>query len=206
MENKLQELTQRLYDEGLSKGRQEAETLVSDAQAQARKIVADARAEAERIVREAETRSADLQKNAMTELNLAGKQAVARLKQSIQEMVTARALGTSVGEAAMDPAFVRETLVAVCRNWQGSGAGNVTLSALLPESMRDKLDAEFERSVKESLGGGLEIAYSNGVKSGFRIGPKDGSFHINFTDDGFDALLGEYLRPKVSQVLYGTHD
>ena len=50
MENKLQQLTQKLYDEGLEKGRAEADKLVADAKAEARKIVAEARAEAEEIV------------------------------------------------------------------------------------------------------------------------------------------------------------
>ena len=41
MENKLQELTQKLYDEGLEKGRAEAGKLISDARAEAQKILAE---------------------------------------------------------------------------------------------------------------------------------------------------------------------
>ena len=41
---KLQELTDKLYQEGLEKGRAEADSLVSEAKSQAEKIVADARA------------------------------------------------------------------------------------------------------------------------------------------------------------------
>ena len=51
MENKLQQLTQKLYDEGLEKGRAEAERLVSEAKSEAAKIIADAKAEAEAIVK-----------------------------------------------------------------------------------------------------------------------------------------------------------
>ena len=47
MENKLQQLTQKLYDEGLEKGRAEAERLVSEAKSEAAKIIADAKAEAD---------------------------------------------------------------------------------------------------------------------------------------------------------------
>ena len=43
-------MTQKLYDEGLEKGRAEADKLVADAKAEAQKIVAEARAEAEEIV------------------------------------------------------------------------------------------------------------------------------------------------------------
>ena len=40
MENKLQELTKKLYDEGLEKGRAEADRLVGEAKNEAAKIVA----------------------------------------------------------------------------------------------------------------------------------------------------------------------
>ena len=47
MENKLQELTKKLYDEGLEKGRAEADRLVGEAKNEAAKIVAEARAQAD---------------------------------------------------------------------------------------------------------------------------------------------------------------
>ena len=49
MENKLKELTDRLYGEGLEKGRIEADRLVAEAKEKAAKILADATAEASRI-------------------------------------------------------------------------------------------------------------------------------------------------------------
>ena len=53
MENKLQELTDKLYNEGLSKGKQEAEALKAAAAAESEKIIADARKEAEKIIADA---------------------------------------------------------------------------------------------------------------------------------------------------------
>ena len=57
MENKLQQLTQKLYDEGLEKGRAEAKRLVSEAKNEAAKIIADAKAEAEAVVKAAEAKA-----------------------------------------------------------------------------------------------------------------------------------------------------
>ena len=48
MENKLQQLTQKLYDEGLEKGRAEAERLVAEAKTNAAKIVKEAEAQVRR--------------------------------------------------------------------------------------------------------------------------------------------------------------
>ena len=80
MENKLQELTKKLYDEGLEKGRAEADRLVGEAKNEAAKIVAEARAQAEEIVKKARDKAEDVEKNTMTEIALAGKQAAAKIK------------------------------------------------------------------------------------------------------------------------------
>lgn len=40
------------------------------------------------------------------------------------------------------------------------------------------------------------------MKSGFKVAAKDGGYYISFSDADFDALLGEYLRDKVSELLF----
>lgn len=202
MENKLQQLTQKLYDEGLEKGRAEADKLVADAKAEARKIVAEARAEAEEIVKKAEAKAEDVSKNTMTEISLAGKQAVGRIKSEIASLIIAKATARGVKEAVVDPAFIKEMLVAVAKNWNGSDSGKVELQALLPEGERKKLDAAFEESAKELLAAGFEVGWSKEVKTGFKVGAKEGGYYISFADADIEALLAEYLRDKVFQLLF----
>lgn len=202
MENKLQQLTQKLYDEGLEKGRAEADRLVADAKAQAAKIEEEARAEAESIVKKAQAKAEDVEKNTMTEIALAGKQAVAKIKAEISSMIVAKSVSEGVKAAVVDPAFIQEMLLSVAKNWNGADAGKVELKALLPEAKRKELDAAFEKSSKTLLAAGIEVGYSKEVKTGFKVGAKDGGYYISFSDADFDALLGEYLRDKVAELLF----
>lgn len=202
MENKLQQLTQKLYDEGLEKGRAEAGKLVDVANKDAEKILSEARAQAEDIVRKAQVKAEDVAKNTLTEIALAGKQAVARIKSEITALIVAKATSAGVKESAVDPVFIREMLLSVAKNWNGANSGKVELQALLPEMEKAKLDAAFEKSAKELLAAGIEVGYSKEVKSGFKVGAKDGGFYISFSDADIEALLGEYLREKVSQMLF----
>lgn len=202
MENKLQELTRKLYDEGLEKGRADADRLIADAKAQAQKILAEAEARAAEIVRQAETRAEDVEKNTMTEISLAGRQAVSKIKSEIASLIVARSTADGVKSAALDPRFLEEMLVAVARNWNGADAGKVSLQALLPEEAREKLDKAFAASARTLLDAGIEVGWSGDVKSGFKIGPKEGGYYISFTDADLEALLGEYLRDKVYQLLF----
>ena len=195
-------MTQKLDDEGLEKGRAEADRLEAEARSKADKIVYEAKAEAEEIVRKAQAKAEDVEKNTLTEIALAGKQAVARIKSEIAELIVAKAAGTGVAEAALDPEFIKEMLLAVAKNWNGADAGKVELKALLPEGERAKLDAAFGKSAQELLAAGIEVGYSKEVKTGFKVGAKEGGYYLSFSDADMEALLGEYLREKVSRMLF----
>lgn len=203
MENKLQELTNKLYEEGLSKGRNDAEKLVADAEAKAKKIIADAREKARDIESDAQKSAEELKKNTLTEISLAGKQAVTALKENIAEMIIAKTVSGSVGKAAVEPSFIKDMLLAVAKNWNGANSEKVTLSAYLPADWQAKFEKEFDAGAKELLKEGIEVGYSEKVKSGFKVGEKNGGYYISFSDADFDALLGEFLKEKVSKILYG---
>ena len=202
MENKLEKLTQKLYEDGLSKGRKEAEKVLADAKAEADKIVADAKGAADKILKTAKLKSEELANNAQTEIALACKQTVTALKNSIAEMIVAKSIKEDVREANLDPAFIKDMLLAVAKSWSGAQGGKVLLEALLPADRKSTLDKAFEVSVKDILAAGVEIKYSNSVENGFKIGPKAGGFHISFSDADFDALLSDYLRSNVAEILY----
>ena len=201
MANKLQELTEKLYGEGLEKGRAEGERMVAEAKAEAAKILAEAEAKAEAVVKAAQDKAEDIEKNTMTEIALAGKQAIAKIKAEIAEMIIAKSTSEAVKSATLDAAFVKDMLLEVARNWNGA-VSQVELNALLPEAHKAEFAAAFEKSAKELLAAGIEVGYSKDVKSGFKVGAKNGGYYISFSDESFDALLKEYLREKVSQMLY----
>lgn len=202
MDNKLQALTEKLYGEGLEKGRAEGERLVEEAKKRASQIVADAEGRAAAIVEDARTKAADIEKNTMTEITLAGKQAVAKIKGEIADAIVSKGTTAAVGSAGLDAAFIKEMLVEVARNWNGSEDKKVSLQALLPEAHKAKLDAAFTKCAQELLAEGIEVGWSKEVKSGFRVGEKNGGYYISFSDESFDALLKSYLREKVYKMLY----
>ena len=200
MGNKLQELTDKLFAEGLEKGRAEADNLVAEAKSKAQKIVAEAEAKAAAIVAAAEDKAADVEKNAMTEISLAGKQAVAKIKSEIETLIVAKSAGEGVKAANLDTAFIKDMLLAVAKGW--NNGAKVELSALLPEAKKAELDKGIEAAAKALLAEGVEVGFSADVKSGFKVGEKGGGYYISFSDESFEALLSVYLRDKVAQLLF----
>lgn len=201
MENtKLQQLTDKLYQEGLEKGRAEADSLVAEAEARAAKIVAEAEARAAKIVTDAERKAEDVEKNAMTEIALAGKQAVAKIKSEIETLIVAKVSAEGVKSANLDPAFIKEMLLAVAANWNNGAKAD--LKALLPEAKKAELGTAFDAAAGALLAEGIEVGFSSDVKSGFKVGEKNGGYYISFSDESFEALLGGYLREKAAELLF----
>lgn len=198
--SKLQELTDRLFQEGLEKGRAEADNLVAEAKSKAQKIVADAEAKAAQIIADAEAKAVDVEKNAMTEISLAGKQAVAKIKSEIENLIVAKSVGQGVKSANLDAAFIKDMLLAVAKNW--NNGAKVELSALLPEAKKAELGTAFEAAAKSLLAEGIEVGFSADVKSGFKVGEKNGGYYISFSDESFEALMSGYLREKVAQLIF----
>lgn len=197
--NKLQQLTEKLYEEGLSKGRQEAEEMVAKAEEQAAKLIAEAEAKAAAIVKAAEENAAEVKKNNETEMRLATRQMVAALKENIANLVVAKVDEPAVHAALLDVEFVKEMLLGVARIWNGE---KVSLEATLPVEMKARLDADAEGAVKALLAEGVEVGFSEKVRSGFRVAPKEGGYYISFTEEDFSALLAEYLKEKITKMLF----
>ena len=200
MENKLEQLTQKLYEEGLEKGRAEGERQLAEANEKAAKIVAEAEAKAAEIAAKAAAAAEELRKNTNSELAVAGREVVARIKNELTSLVTFRAVAGGVRAANLDAEFIREMLLAVAKNWNPSE--KVSLQALLPETQKVALEGAMKASVGQLLAAGVEIGYSKDVRTGFKVGEKNGSFYIGFSDENLEALLTAFLREKVAAILF----
>jgi len=134
MDNRLQELTEKIYREGLEKGNQEAEKIVSAAKAQAEEIIKRARVEENRILEEAKKASAEMRENTMVELKLSMRQAMNNLRQEITDLISKKVTSQAIKGIADDPAFIRDILLAVASNWSPDKSGRTDLVVLLPAS------------------------------------------------------------------------
>jgi V/A-type H+/Na+-transporting ATPase subunit E len=202
MENKLQELTQKLYNEGVEKANAEAEKILAEARSEAEKLKQDAQKDAQKIIADAEQKSAEIKKNVDAELNLATKQSIRTVKQQITDMIVSKVIDEPVKKAFDDAKFVKEIIEAVVKNWNPKGNESIDLSVLLPEDLEKEFAKFFTAKSGKELNANLELSFSDSIKGGFKIGPADGSYKISFSDDDFENFFKTYLRPKTVEMLY----
>ena len=201
MQNKLQELTDKLYNEGLSKGKQEGEEILAKAKVQADEIVAKAKAEAASILAAANKDADDLKTKVQGDLKMAASQSIAATKKDIENLVVAKLTESDVKNALTSAEFVKEVILAVAKGFNTTEA--VDLEVVLPESLKKDLEGFVSKELAKALEGGVEASFSKKISGGFTIGPKDGGYFISFTEDTFNALISEYLRPATKKILFG---
>lgn len=201
MENKLQELTDKLYNEGLSKGKTEGEAFLAKAREEAASIVAAAEKEAADIKAKAEKEAADYKIKVSGDLKMAAGQSVQATRKDIENLIVFKASDSAVDKALSDEAFVKEIIKSVAEKFSADEA--VDLNLVLPESLKSALEPFVKNELTSILKGGVNAEFSKKISGGFKIGPKDGSYFISFTDETFKELISEYLRPATRKLLFG---
>ena len=195
MENKIQELTEKIYAEGVEKGKAEADRLVCEAKDNAAEIVKKAQAEAEAIIAAAKKKAEELEANTRSEIKLYGTQAVGALKSEIATVVTDTIVKSAVKEALAGDT-VKAMLVKIAERWNSDEA------LVISTAEADALKAYFAKNAKALLDKGVEIKQVNGMKTLFSIAPADGSYKVNFGEAEFEAFFKSFLRPQMVDLLF----
>ncbi len=202
MQKKLQELTDKIYKEGINKSREEGEKLITEAKKQSEQILSEAKKKADGLVARAEKESEEMKKNSLNELQLAAKQLISDLKQQIVDLIQVKAIKPETQSSFKDVAFTQDIIRSLVKNWDPQSGDNVELSVLLPLEKQKEFDAFFKDKSKDMLQKGIDISYTESLKGGFKIGPKDGGFMISFSDEDFENLFKTYMRPKLISMLF----
>lgn len=199
MENKIQELTDKIYKEGVDKANAEAQHIIGKAQDEAKSIVDKAQKEASNILANGKKQSEELLQNTKSELKLFSGQAVSALKTEITDLLTHQAVSESVKSVTHDKNFLNEFILKMSQEW--AKEQNIVISTKDAES----LTTYFAANAKDLLDKGVKIKEVNGIDSLFSISPADGSYKINFGDEEFINYFTAFLRPKLVSMLFGDN-
>ncbi len=201
MENKIQALADKLYQDGLGKGKEEGERLLAQAKEQARQIQEEARRKAEEIVEKARKEAEDLKNNTLTEVKITSRQMIATLKQELENKLLDKVVAPGIHSAMEQQEFMQELILKALSAFKSDGKAP-DLRLLLPEADRARYDAFLKDLTGSVLKEGLSVSFSGDLQGGFRLEDKQGGYMLSFTEEDFMALFGEYARPRLKQLLF----
>ncbi len=196
MDVKLQELTDKIYTEGVEKGKKEAAAIIAKAENDGEKIVANAKMAADSLMDAAERRAAKIEENTQAELTLFAKQAVNALKTEVTDLICDRLVRDSVKAATADKAFMQKIIADFTAEW--AKTGNVEINAKNAKELEDY----FAANAKGLLDKGVKINEVKGIKSDFEIIPADGGYKVRFGEEEFVEYFKQFLRPKLIEMLF----
>ncbi|MBL6988376.1 MAG: hypothetical protein ISR65_01285 [Bacteriovoracaceae bacterium] len=202
MNDKLTKLTETLYTEGIEKGKKEADVLLEQAKQEAKKIVEDAKQHASNIIASVEKEEKDKRHQMESEISIASKQMYARVRERVSSLISLGMVDKSSVEAFNDKQFLQQLILKVVESWGSKGGDTIDLKLLLPDNFKNEFESFIKESCADKLNKGLEVTFSEDVKEGFRVTPKDSSYAIEFSDESFKDYFANYLRPAIKDLLF----
>ena len=193
---KIQELNEKLYREGVERGKEEAQRIVEEGKQQAAQIVADARRQAEALIQQAQKQATALDANTKSELKLYTNQALNALKSEVANVITDTVVKQAVAGLADNKEFIGQFAVALASKWVDNEP--MVISTQDAESLKKY----FVSKAKQLLDAGVTIRKVSGKDVMLSISPADGTYKIDFGSEQFETFFKAFLRPQLIEMLF----
>lgn len=203
MQESVQALTEKIYQEGIEKAEEKGKQIVSEATEKAKDIVAKANDKADEIIANAEKRAADLKTKVDAELRLSARQAVGMLKQRITDLLIWEVTNEPVEKAFENTEFITGLIEKLVEFWLANFGQEEHLHILLPEEDYSLYESYLKTRAQELLKKGISIDFKGSMKRGFQIETADNRFKVSFTADDFENYFRTFARPRTYKLLFG---
>jgi len=195
MEVQVQELIDKIKNDGIKTANSEASRIKAEAEAEAKRIVDFAKKEANDIVSKSKQDADQAEKAGTAALQQASRNLILAFRDEIQGLLS-KIINENI-TASYNADIIKSALPEILKNWSKSD----DISVILPESELSKVQAFFTDQLKNELGKGIELKSNRKLSYGFNITNKDGSVYYDFSSEAVAGLLSSYLNPKLAGIL-----
>jgi V/A-type H+-transporting ATPase subunit E len=199
MSEDLQNLLDRIQEDGIAK-----------ADAQAKEIVAAAEKTAESIVAAAEQKAADTLAEAEKEAQVFTERSTRALEQAARDVVLSvgsavtrtmdKLVGEKVAEALSDD-LLEEMVEDVVKAYTANAAKGQRIEILLSPEDHDKLGEYFMSELHKQAKKALTIQSDDRILGGFEVSIVDGNVHHDFSQEAIAEALCQLVRPKLADIV-----
>lgn len=203
----VQDLIDRLSEEGVAEGQKKADSLVTDAHRKSDQLLEDARRQAEEIVSKARAEADAFQKASQEALKLASRDSVRNLAEQIHGRFR-EWLQRMVHQELANPDVLKEMILTV--TGAASPDQDKSLGILVPdtiattEELKDQIasgdvDAlmQFVRGlVGSSIREGVEFETGEGGQVGIRVRVVEDDVEIDLTEEALMEVLLSHMLPR----------
>lgn len=212
----VEELIERIRQEGVDKGQTEADSIVHEAQVKAKKIVQDARDEASRIVKEAHEHIEEKRRAGDDALQVAGRDTMLALKTELMQTFRGE-VRRLVGRETRKPELLRSLILEVAGTVGEECKDSKNIEVMLPkrvigleeltknpEELEHGLITHFVKMISDDmLREGVTFGVAEDNRGGLRLYLKDEEVVIDLSDHAISDILLQHLQPRFRALLEG---
>lgn len=197
METQLEDIIQKIQDEGVATARTRAKEITDLAEKQAAQRIQTAQEEAAAIIKDAEKERDRLIASGESALQQSGRDLILAVQKRLTSMFEA-VIDDSLG-SALSPERVGEIIVALVQAWKSKEEGS--FEVLVPQADRDAIETTVRKALNDKIAAGVEIRPVSSIAAGFRIGRQDGAVYYDFSSESLGELLAAFLNPRLGEIM-----
>ncbi|QQS29569.1 MAG: hypothetical protein IPM47_01055 [Sphingobacteriales bacterium] len=198
MEQKIEQIARKLYEEGIEKAEIEAAAIVQKANKQAEAIIQQGHEVKQNLIAQAKTEAELLKNRTHAELQLVINNALEKLKQDIAQLITQKAVNHPV-EQALNSTETMAALLTVVVKQLFSGSKEQINIRVAPEQ-EARISGILSRQLIAVLAQEPVVVPDKNIVSGFKIGKTGENYIISFTDEDFKTYIGNFMHPEIVKI------
>lgn len=197
MDIRVQELLERIKQDGIKEAKAQADAIIAEAEAKKAAIIADAEKQAALILQRAREDAEHTEAASKTALVQASRDLINSFKEELLRVVN-RIIALKVKEAySID--VVKKAIPLVLEAWAKGTATNPVL--MLSEQDRQAVEAFISQELTSLVKQGLEVKPIKSISAGFRIGEKDGSAYYDCSAEALAELFGAFINERLTAIM-----
>ena len=201
----VQRLIDRLHDEGVTRGKEEADSLLAEARREAMEILDQAKQKSEAILSAARQEAEKTRQAGEEAVRLAGRDAILELNEALREDFF-RKLHHLVESQLKDGDFLRQMILEITRSAVSQDDKKELNLEMLGDTSDDQYPGgsfeSFARGLAaEAVRDGLTYSIADSESPGVRVQFVGDDLEVDLSSETLTALLVRHLSPKFREIL-----
>jgi len=199
MSQQVQELIDKIKQDGIQQADQKAKEIEGQAQAKAQQIINEAENKAEQLIASAKEEIKKMEESTHMALRQASRDTILSLRKEIEAILT-KIAKTETGEALTAESLAKLIEIVIKSSLEGiKEKGNIEVS--LNAKDVQKLKSGFLSKLQKQIKNPIKLQTSEDIGSGFTISFDEGKSSFDFTDQSLADYLSTYLNEQVSELV-----
>ena len=200
MPEELQSLLEKINEEGVKKGEETKNKIISDAGIEAEKIISDAKAKADDIVKKAQLDSETVKSRGEAAVRQAVRDIVITLQGEILNRFKSVVKESTAD--AMTPDLMGKIIIEMVKNYNiKNPSGEADIELILAQKDIDAMERLLKTSLVNSLKKNPSISLGQNFAAGIKISFKGDDVFFDFSDEAISDMICAYVGPRLAAVI-----